>query len=187
MLIAVLACIIMLGMLDRAVRIGRVELLILRTRHKIFALRDLLRNSAIWGEIDPNRYPFDLIDQSLTKAAAGLKPLTFSDAFGFGLSQLVFNPNLDDPFYAPYFEFKRTIEKPEHHRLRAIADAYSKCIDEFIEERNRLGYTIASTIHHLIANVAGDGEPRLLAKPDLKQRAFTGPLQHTADRMTERC
>jgi len=172
MFIATIAGIVLLGLLDRAIRLGRIELLIIRTRHKIFALRDLLRDSAIWGEVDPNTFEFDLLDGALTHGASMLRPLTLLDLIGFGLAQTLFHPEIDPV----YMKFRERLKNTKDGRLRAIADSYGRCMYEFLEQRNRVGYATLSRLSHVVSK---DNDHRQIMKPDIKQRAFEALQQQS--------
>jgi hypothetical protein len=139
MLLVLICFFTMLAMLDWAVRLGRVELLILRTRHKLFELRDLLRDAAIWGDVNPNTLVFDYLDSSLTWRAASLKDVTVYHIAGVLLSRSDDERQLTRRDLQTVFV---ELNKPENSRLKKIYEAYQDHVDEFIHARHRFSLTL---------------------------------------------
>jgi hypothetical protein len=74
----------MAGLLDKALRRGRVELLLLEMRFKFFALRDELREGVIDGSLPENKW-FEYLDTSITKAIDLLPTITAWEALALVL------------------------------------------------------------------------------------------------------
>jgi hypothetical protein len=168
MLIAVIAFFTMLALLDRYTRLGRIEQLALDTRYKLFSLRDILRSSAISGDVDPNCWLFDYLDTSLTRAAEWLPNLTAFEVIG-------------DMISMDRVEARRRIEmlqaelaKPENHRFQAIFMGYQGCLRSFLSGRHLaasfLGRRLVSLVGKLSSCTNHDVEQRKIqavaADPD---------------------
>jgi hypothetical protein len=132
MLIAVICFFTMLAMLDRALRIGRIELLIIDTRHELYSLRDLLRRSAISGSINANSPLFDYLDASLTWRAASLQHVTVYDVAGSLLSSHAKDSQKD------YEALREELDKPENSTLKAIHYSFTACMEHFLKTRHKL-------------------------------------------------
>jgi hypothetical protein len=72
---------IMAALFDRATRRGRIELVLLDARFKLFALRDKLREAAIAGEAPENKW-FEYLDTTITKSIDMLPRLTVWEVLG---------------------------------------------------------------------------------------------------------
>lgn len=81
MLYFLISMLIMAALFDRATRRGRIELVLLDARFKLFALRDKLRNAAIAGEVPENKW-FEYLDTTITKSIDNLSGLTVWEVGG---------------------------------------------------------------------------------------------------------
>jgi hypothetical protein len=81
MLYFLISMLIMAALFDRATRRGRIDLVLLDTRFKLFALRDKLRNAAIAGEVPENKW-FEYLDTTITKSIDMLPGLTVWEVAG---------------------------------------------------------------------------------------------------------
>jgi hypothetical protein len=84
MLYVLISVLIMASLLDRAIRKGRIELLLLEMRFKFFALRDELREGVIDGSLPENKW-FEYLDTSITKAIDLLPTITAWEALALVL------------------------------------------------------------------------------------------------------
>jgi hypothetical protein len=139
--IAVICFFSMLYLLDRTLRTGRIDLLVLETRHKLFALRDLLRDRAIWGGVDPNTVVFDYLDASLTWRAASLEHATIYELAGVMLSD-----NLKASQKGSYAALRKELDKPENSNLRAIYDSYQACMEQYFHARHKFLLPLLRTV-----------------------------------------
>jgi hypothetical protein len=133
MLIAIVTSIFLLGLLDRVTRIGRIDILVMRGRQKLFSIRDLLRDGAIIDCPAKNNWMFDFLDTTLTRAADTLQHFTAYRIIGFTVTET------DGEHQDAVSFFKREIERPENSRYKAIANAYERCMGEFLRDRHRWG------------------------------------------------
>jgi hypothetical protein len=139
--IAVICFFTMLYLLDRTLRMGRIELIILETRHKLFALRDLLRDRAIWGAVDPKTELFDYLDASITWRAASLEHATLYDLVGIMLSD--HQRALQKGSYAA---LRKELDKPENSSLKAIYDSYKACMQDYLRARHKVLLPLLRTV-----------------------------------------
>ena len=79
MLYVLISVLIMAALLDRSLRRGRVEVLLLEMRFRLFALRDELRLGVIEGTM-PNNNWFEYLDTSITKTIDLLPTITIWEA-----------------------------------------------------------------------------------------------------------
>ncbi len=85
MLYFLISMLIMAALFDRATRRGRIELVLLDARFKLFALRDQLRDAAISGEVPENKW-FAYLDTTITKSIDKLSELTVWEVSGLFVS-----------------------------------------------------------------------------------------------------
>jgi hypothetical protein len=111
----------------------------------LFSLRDILRSSAISGDIDPNCWLFDYLDTSLTRAADWLPNLTAYEILG-------------DMVSMDRTEARKRIEmllaelaKPENHRFQAIFTGYQNCLRLFLSQR----HLVASFLGRQLVSLVG--------------------------------
>lgn len=79
MLYFLIALVIMFSLIDRSLRIGRLERLKLELRFQLFALRDELRLAVINGEAPDNKW-FEYLDTTLTKAIDHIQEINLWEA-----------------------------------------------------------------------------------------------------------
>src|ERR1700686_5238040 len=122
MMIALVCLVIMLSWLDRALRRGRIDLLMDETRHQLYTLRNDLRAAAASNEVDPHVWIFDYLDTSLTKTAALIKRVTVYEVLGF----MIVSRNMVTMKQA-YKALQRELGKPENVRFQQTYTQYQTC------------------------------------------------------------
>jgi hypothetical protein len=121
----------MLALIDRALRVGRLEQLMLEARFGFFALRDELRLAAIDGEVPHNRW-FDYLDTSITKAIDALPHINAWEALA-----LLYNHSDDESIIRAQQELYEALAREENQGLKKIYTNYLICILELLVERHR--------------------------------------------------
>jgi hypothetical protein len=130
MLIAIVTSIVLITVIDRFARVGRIELAEARTRHELFALRDRLRREAIAGAIQFDGW-FKYMDTTLTRSIDSVhdvnlwKALTYFSVYG--------RLEMAERAYSDLQEAMQ--QRPA---LRAVYTAYSETLWDLIEERHIL-------------------------------------------------
>lgn len=139
MLFFLVSMLIMLALLDRALRIGRLESLRLDTRFRLFALRDELRRAAVNGTVPQNRW-FVYLDTSITKAIDVLPHISIWTALA-----LIYTHSDDKSILEAQAELREALAQEENSQLCLIYVKYLACILTLLRERHRaLGYTVFS-------------------------------------------
>jgi len=110
----ILATAIMLALLDKTIRGGRVRLLKLELEFKLFALRDQLRIDAIKEESPYNRW-FDYMDTTLTRTIGALGTINPWYVVGF----MCIHRNDTDLFCA-YEEMRKALRQSENYKIERI-------------------------------------------------------------------
>ena len=106
MLIAVVTSIFLLGLRDLVTRVGRIDILVMRGRQKLFSIRDLLRDGVIIDGPTKNNWMFDFSDTTLTRSADTLQHFTAYRIIGFTVTAA------DGEQHNAVNFFKREIELP---------------------------------------------------------------------------
>lgn len=130
MLVVLLSTLIMLALLDRATRYGRLELLKLQTRFKLFALRDELRRKLISGEI-PNSNWFAYMDTTLTKSIDRLNDFTIWEA-----AALAASVDGDPSVQKAHKNLQQALKRPENREIASIFNKYRNCLMGFLYNRH---------------------------------------------------
>lgn len=129
MLILFFSAVVMLSMLDRALRIGRVELVRLRTRHKLLALRDRLQEAVVTGAVSPDSPEFGMCMDLLESVAKYIHGLHIYAIIG---TSLVVESATD-----------RKVQKLQaNSRCKAVLDGFHKCMAEFYKEQHPIMYRL---------------------------------------------
>ena len=140
MLYFLASMLIMLALLDRAIRVGRLESLMLETRFKLFALRDELRCAAIKGEVPQNRW-FEYLDTSITKAIDALPRISVWEALA-----LLYSYAGDKSVVQAQKELFEAFEEEENVGLGEIYGKYLLCIMTLLVQRHKtLKFTVVGT------------------------------------------
>lgn len=129
MLIPILSALIMLALLDKALRLERLEFAQLDAKLKFFAIRDDLRRLERRGEVDHDRW-FAYMDTTLTRSITAIEILNVWHAFAFMATCDMRKINIA--------EQNRSVAMKQRPSLAAIHRAYSDAIDQLIRERHAL-------------------------------------------------
>lgn len=130
MLYFLISMMIMLVLIDRALRIGRQEILLCKTRFKLFALRDELRMAAIENTVPQNKW-FEYLDTTLTKAIDKLPRFTAWEALALYVS------HRRDPSISKALRYlDEALEQSENRRLAHFYNMFVLCLIEFLFERH---------------------------------------------------
>lgn len=121
----------MLWMLDRAVRRGRLEVLMLRTRSKLMSLREALQDALLSGAVQRNAL-YELIDSLFSNSAETLEYRNIFTLIAFALWEK------NSPASCPVIDISEALSRPENARYRSIMDGYHKCMRDFFKERHRV-------------------------------------------------
>jgi hypothetical protein len=130
MLYFLISMLIMLVLLDRALRIGRQETLLCATRFKLFELRDELRMAAIDETIPQNQW-FEYLDTTLTKAIDKLPRFTAWEAFALYVSH-----RHDPGLIAAVRHLDEALRQPENEGLQRFYNKFVFRLIEFLFERH---------------------------------------------------
>ena len=127
----------MLWLLDRAVRIGRQEGVLLDTRFKLFALRDALRAAGINHDIPQNKW-FEYLDTTITKFIDLLPRFTLCETL-----ILYFTHRHDPPVIAARQKLETVMNADENRRLARFYTALARVLLEFLFRRHIITSTVA--------------------------------------------
>ncbi len=143
MLYVLVSVLIMTALLDKALRRGRIELLLLEMRFKLFALRDELREGVISGTTPENNW-FEYLDTSITKAIDLLPTITVWEALA-----LVLRYRNDEEVQRAQMTLFEALSREENKKLAEIYGEFVVCIVEVLFRRHigiRYGMTAAAKI-----------------------------------------
>jgi hypothetical protein len=128
MLAAIVFSLIMLSMLDYALRVGRIETAMLKARFEIAALRDALIDAAISGavEIGLVRAIDDLLDISMKHLPNRHFPGLIGNLLTTDMRETVEHIN----------RFEAFLRRPENARLNCIMAGYHKTSRSFLLSRH---------------------------------------------------
>lgn len=148
MLYFLASMLIMLALLDRALRIGRLESLRLETRFRLFALRDELRRGGFSGAAPQNKW-FEYLDTTITKAIDVLPHINAWEALA-----LLAAYAKDKSVWAAHIELSEALEQPENHALSEVYDKYLDCIVDLLAERHRTSGRVLVTTARAVGRMA---------------------------------
>lgn len=131
MLFLILTVSIMLALLDRSLRTGRLDLLKLRLRFDLFALRDELRAAAITGEAPLNQW-FEYLDTTLTKSIDNIESLNLWEAMA-----LLIAHGRDASIQRAYDRLLAALRQPENRKLAEIHGKLVSVHGQFLASRHR--------------------------------------------------
>lgn len=131
MLFLIIATSTMLVLLDRSLRLGRLDSLQTETRHALFELRDRLRSDAIAGRIQDDRW-FDFLDTTITRTIADLKRRTV-----WQLGVLILVHRDDREIQQAYEQLCGTIEQPGNEVVHDRFLAFVETMNGFLYQRHR--------------------------------------------------
>jgi hypothetical protein len=130
MLVAVIASLAMIAVIERYTRGSHLELAQLRTRYRLFALRDRLRREAFAGAIPCDDW-FKYMDTTLTRTIDSLSDVNVWKA----LAYFAVYGRMDDAE-----EAQAALQKAvsRNDAFRRIYDDYKRLLWELVEERHVL-------------------------------------------------
>lgn len=123
----------MVAMLDRATRIGRIDLLILRARRELYSLRNQLRWEGINSQVNMNSWVFDYLDTSLTRTAHSLPAFTVYAHLG----NMIASRSEKTDRQQSYALLRKELARPENKRYRHLQEDYEYCLEHFLSERHK--------------------------------------------------
>lgn len=144
MLYLILTTFIMLALLDRTMRGGRVRLLRLDLEFKLFALRDELRNHLIREEIPYSNW-FDYMDTTLTRTIGRMDKVNPWLAVGL----LCIHRN-DTELFCAYEKLRDALRHPENRKIERVYDSYTNAVGEFLKRRYPISWPAAAIAFALI-------------------------------------
>ena len=145
MLYFLISILIMSWLLDKALRQGRTEALLIRVRFKLFALRDELREAVIDGTAPDNRW-FEYLDTTITKLIDHLPQITAWEALAFFISY-----RRNDSVLRAQEALFDAMCRDENRKLQDIYSKLVLCIIELLFHRH-IGITLLTS---LTAHVVG--------------------------------
>lgn len=132
MLFALASVLIALVIIDRSTRVARLDLLVLSIRHRLFSLRDRLRQAAIQGNVKSGSWLFDYLDTSLTRSAHHLRDLSL-----FELAYLGAKADDQENFRALRRSLHIQLNQQENSHFRSVFEDFQGCLLQFLKERHR--------------------------------------------------
>ena len=121
---------IMLWLLDRALRRGRLEMLMLRTRAKLIGLRNALQDMLISGAVKDNEL-YQAIDSLLLNSSQTLECRNM-----FTLAAFIVLEHLAPMPHEMSDYINTQLACPENARYKPIVSSYHGCIREFFRQRH---------------------------------------------------
>jgi len=131
MLFLILTILLMSALLDRSLRTGRLDLLKLRLRFDLFALRDELRRAAILGEAPLNQW-FEYLDTTITKTIDNIESLNFWE-----ISTLMVAHGSDKSILKAYDRLVSELQRQENWKLAEIYSNFINLNVKFLVRRHR--------------------------------------------------
>jgi len=140
MLYFLISMLIMLWLLDRAVRIGRQDGVLLDTRFKLFELRDALRAAGIKHEIPQNSL-FEYLDTTITKFIDLLPRFTVCETLILYLAH-----RNDPPVARARQKLEAALTAGENRRLARFYAALATILLEFLFRRHLITSSVGMHI-----------------------------------------
>jgi hypothetical protein len=136
MLYLMLSSLIMLALLDRALRGSRVRLMKLDLEFELFALRDELRNAMLAGQIAQRNW-FDYMDTTLTRTIDQIDNINPWLAVGY------FWSHRDDPYLQrANEELKAGLRR--NTKIDVVYKKYVSSLMHFLESRHPISWPLAA-------------------------------------------
>jgi len=140
MLIFCITVVIMLGFLDRAIRVGRVELLRMAAQNDISGLRDTLQDAAINGAVCPRDTLYQICSRLLDSTPEELSERRF-----YSIALRAFRDRVN-PYYA---RIEKALKKPENSRYRSILDGFSSTMQTLHGKQHLIVYPLTIAVFQL--------------------------------------
>ena len=145
MLIALISGLIMLALLDRALRHERIATAQLVAKFELCAIRDDLRRLERTGEVLPDAW-FGYLDTTLTLSAVGIKGLTIWHALAF--------VTVADMRKIEEAGRQRELAMKERPALALLQQRYERCLSSLIRHRHALLWRILSLVARVFSAVS---------------------------------
>jgi hypothetical protein len=140
MLFVILGCLVLLALLDRTVRGGRIRLAELDFRFGLFEIRDVLRDAAINEEISYSKW-FDYMDTTLTRTLDSVDAVNPWMAAGYAFTHRN-DPAVKDGLR----ELHEALRRPENKKIARVYAMYTECLGRFLEARFPASWPLAAII-----------------------------------------
>lgn len=135
MLFMMLILILMLSLLDQAVRRGRTDMLIQGTRFRLFEIRDILREAAINAHVSAENPLFKYLDTSLSKTARNVSEINVTGFLKrFAAGEIRFR--MGDEHVQALNRLHDDLQKPGNEKFAEVHRMYSECLGDFIAHRH---------------------------------------------------
>lgn len=130
MLYVLISVLIMLALLDRSLRRGRIELLLIEMRFKLFALRDELRRGVIEERMPDNNW-FEYLDTSITRAIDLLPTITIWEAVA-----LIVRYRDDEDIRAAHYTLIKEFSTDDNKPFAPVYANFVMCLTEILFRRH---------------------------------------------------
>ena len=138
MLFVILGSLVLLALLDRTVRGGRIRLAELDLRFGLFEIRDVLRDAAIDEEISYSKW-FDYMDTTLTRTLDRVEAVNPWMAAGFALTHRN-DPAVKDGLH----ELKEALQRPENKKIARVYAMYTEFLMKFLKVRFPISWPLVA-------------------------------------------
>lgn len=144
MLFIILGSLVLLVLLDRTVRGGRVRLAELDLRFGLFEIRDVLRDAAINEEISYSKW-FDYMDTTLTRTLDTVEAVNPWMAAGYAFTHRN-DPNVQEGLK----ELQEALRRPENRKIARVHAMYTECVVKFLKRRFPVSWPLAAITFALL-------------------------------------
>lgn len=140
MLVVIISCIVLLALLDKTVRGGRIRLAELDFRFGLFHIRDVLRDAAINEEISYSKW-FDYMDTTLTRTLDAVEAVNPWMASGYA-----FTHRNDPAVQEGLKELQEAFRRPENKKIARVYAMYTECVSKFLKARFPVSWPVVAII-----------------------------------------
>jgi hypothetical protein len=144
MLFIILGSLVLLALLDRTVRGGRIRLAELDFRFGLFEIRDVLRDAAINEEISYSKW-FDYMDTTLTRTLDAVQAVNPWMAAGYGLIH-----RNDRDVKVGLRELEEALARPENKKIARVYAMYTECLNRYLKARFPVSLPLAAMVSVII-------------------------------------
>lgn len=144
MLFVIVGCLVLLALLDRTVRGGRIRLAEMDFRFGLFHIRDVLRDAAINEEISYSKW-FDYMDTTLTRTLDSIDAVNPWMAVGYAFTHrndLAVKDGLRD--------LQEALRQPENRKIARVYAMYTECLSSFLKARFPASWPLAAITFAII-------------------------------------
>ena len=140
MLPIVITCFILLAILDRSLRLGRLEIVRFQTRQKLTRLADSLHEAASSGTVDKDAKLYRFCRALIDSVSANLEDLHLYAVLGVSLSA-------KDQASHSYSSLAAELKRTENSRYQSIVTGVYKCLIDFHREQHRIVFPLTLWIN----------------------------------------